>query len=233
MKHACRRNAVTTLFAALNMFTGQATAMTDASGRRSRRGAGRSRLQKLHQAESGAVSRRSGTRKKARLSFLFSPSWRPARRPMRCGPTASCSLVSRLGCCRWRGATCCSAPHIRKVRRSGDAHTLCYPLAAALPRRHAQRMLSIQEKIASSEESVGVALVQGGLSAPFCPMRTATLRLQKGLAFYTVSFRVPLETLPTVQSCPRRRAGVARDERPTDAVGNSCQTLRTAETAHK
>jgi hypothetical protein len=28
-----------------------------------------------------------------------------------------------------------------------------------------------------------------------------------------------------VQSCPRRRAGVARDERTTDAVGNSCQIL--------
>jgi Sulfate permease family len=32
-----------------------------------------------------------------------------------------------------------------------------------------------------------------------------------------------------VQSCPRRRAGVAYDERPTDAVGNSCQTLRTTD----
>ena len=31
---------------------------------------------------------------------------------------------------------------------------------------------------------------------------------------------------PAVQSCPRRRAGVACDERTTDAVGNSCQTLR-------
>ena len=29
----------------------------------------------------------------------------------------------------------------------------------------------------------------------------------------------------TVQCCPRRRAGVARDERTTDAVGNSCQAL--------
>ena len=32
----------------------------------------------------------------------------------------------------------------------------------------------------------------------------------------------------TVQSCPRRRAFVACDERTTDAVGNSCQTLRKA-----
>jgi hypothetical protein len=31
--------------------------------------------------------------------------------------------------------------------------------------------------------------------------------------------------LTSVQSCPRRRAGVACDERTTDAVGNSCSPL--------
>ena len=43
-----------------------------------------------------------------------------------------------------------------------------------------------------------------------------------------MSVRVPLPPLQTVQSCPPRRAGVARDERTTDAVDNSCQMLRTA-----
>jgi hypothetical protein len=31
--------------------------------------------------------------------------------------------------------------------------------------------------------------------------------------------------LTSVQSCPGRRAGVACDERTTDAVGNSCSPL--------
>ena len=46
--------------------------------------------------------------------------------------------------------------------------------------------------------------------------------------FSRSDFQNGARPLLTVQSCPRRRAGVARDERTTDAVDNSCQLLRTA-----
>ena len=46
--------------------------------------------------------------------------------------------------------------------------------------------------------------------------------------FSRSDFQNGARPLLTVQSCPRRRAGVARDERTTHAVDNSCQLLRTA-----
>ena len=67
----------------------------------------------------------------------------------------------------------------------------------------------------------------GGLSSPFCPIRTATRRFQNRFAFVTASLRVPRPPLQTAQSCPRRRAGVAHDERPAGAMGNSSQPIKT------
>ena len=58
-------------------------------------------------------------------------------------------------------------------------------------------------------------------------MRTATRRFQNSFAFVAARLRVPRPPLQTAQSCPRRRAGVAHDESPADAVGNSSQPLRT------
>jgi len=75
---------------------------------------------------------------------------------------------------------------------------------------------------------VRLAVIPRGSSSPFCPMRNATHGFQNSLAFVTASLKVPRAPRPAAQSCPRRRAGVARDEDPAGAVGNSSQPLKTA-----